>query len=71
MPNTSDDSDILRYEEVSIIYKFPLNTLYSMVSRREIPHFRLGGRCVRFSRSELDGFFKAHHIDSAQNSKTK
>jgi excisionase family DNA binding protein len=28
-------------------------TLYSMVCRKQIPHTRLGGRLVRFSKKEL------------------
>jgi excisionase family DNA binding protein len=59
-------SDLLRYEQAAEEFNIPINTLYSKVSRREIPHYRLGGRCVRFSRKILmewiDGQRISHEI---------
>jgi excisionase family DNA binding protein len=37
-------------------------TLYSMVCRKQIPHTRLGGRLVRFSRTALREWMKSKAI---------
>ncbi|MCC6157445.1 MAG: helix-turn-helix domain-containing protein [Deltaproteobacteria bacterium] len=44
---------LLTYSEACAILKMKLPTLYSKVSRREIPHVRLSGRDVRFDADEL------------------
>lgn len=37
-------------------------TLYSKVARREIPHRRLGGRLVRFSKREIIEWLDRHRV---------
>lgn len=37
-------------------------TLYSMVARREIPHRRLGGRLVRFSKRDILEWLDRHRV---------
>lgn len=46
-------SKLLTYEQASALLNIPRGTLASMVSRRQIPHVRLGARTVRFHESEL------------------
>ncbi len=53
IPATRADDQHLTYEEAARFLNLKLETLYSMVSRREIPHIRLGRRFVRFSRADL------------------
>ncbi len=45
--------DYLTYSEVSRLLNIKIGTLYSLVSKRQIPHIRLGHRTVRFSKSEI------------------
>ena len=47
-------SDVSRYLRCSV------STVRRLVSRCEIPHFRLG-KLVRFRRSELDAWLVLHH----------
>lgn len=44
---------ILTYDGAAELLGLPKGTIYAMVSRKEIPHFRLGARNVRFSDLEL------------------
>jgi len=53
----------LNYQETAKAFGISLGTLYAMVSKKQIPHIRLGNRFVRFSREELEKFFKAHQIN--------
>ena len=71
MPESSTPTDFLRYEEASEEFNIPINTLYAKVSRREIPHYRLGGRCVRFSRKELLAHLRDHHVDCQTDNESK
>ncbi len=50
---TEEPFDLIGYEEASILVGLPLGTLYSLVSRRRIPHIRLSDRIVRFSEMDL------------------
>jgi excisionase family DNA binding protein len=40
----------------------PLPTLYSLVSRKKIPCFRLSGRIVRFSPKEIDAWIESARV---------
>jgi excisionase family DNA binding protein len=48
------DDEHLTYAQTERFINVRLATLYSMVSRHEIPHVRLGRRLVRFSRRALE-----------------
>ena len=50
----SDEKDMLTYDEAAAVLAVPKGTLYAMVSRRLIPHVRMGPRLVRFPRAELE-----------------
>ena len=42
-------------------------TLYSMVCRKQIPHTRLGGRLVRFSKKELREWMLSKAVSVVSN----
>ena len=44
---------LLTYAEVAKRFGMKLNTLYSLVRERRIPHVRLGKRLVRFPLTDL------------------
>lgn len=51
--------DLLDYLGASKKLGIKINTLYSLVSQRRIPHVRLGGgRIVRFRPEDLDQWVK-------------
>jgi excisionase family DNA binding protein len=47
------DDELLTYAQAARFLNVRLGTLYALVSRKEIPHVRLGKRLVRFSRPAL------------------
>ena len=47
------NSKHLDYSEAAKLIGVPVGTLYSWVSRKEIPHRRFGPRLVRFKKQEL------------------
>jgi excisionase family DNA binding protein len=47
------DNDLLTYAQAARFLNVRLGTLYSLVSRKEVPHVRFGKRLVRFSRQAL------------------
>jgi len=55
---------MLTYEEVAAMTSLPVGTLYSMVHRKELPHYRLSPKTVRFSENDIrkwieDGYVPA------------
>lgn len=57
--------DYLTYQEVSKLLNIKLGTLYGLVSKRQIPHIRLGHRTVRFSRDEIKNWVVQNRIEVA------
>jgi len=57
-----DGKDIGGYELAEEVTGLGRGTLYSMVSRRVIPHFRLGPRLVKFSREHLETWMSANLV---------
>lgn len=53
---------LLTYGEAAAFLRMKLPTLYSKVSRREIPHVRLSGRDVRFDVAELSAWLDARRV---------
>lgn len=49
----------ITYLQVQQMTGLPLGTLYSLVSRRQIPHMRMGVRSVRFNPTEIRNWIKA------------
>lgn len=58
----NESRELLSYAEVEAQFGIPIATLYSAVSRRKIPHVRLGPRWVRFRRSELEAWIDDHSV---------
>ncbi len=53
---------ILDYGGASRLIGVPKGTLYSWVSKKIIPHIRLGGRLVRFNADELETWLENHQV---------
>lgn len=56
-------TDILDYKQATEFLGLPIGSLYAMVSQRRLPHFRIGPRCVRFNRNELERWLAAKHVE--------
>ncbi|MBL6976169.1 MAG: helix-turn-helix domain-containing protein [Deltaproteobacteria bacterium] len=50
------------YEETATFLNMKVGTLYAKVCRKEVPHVRLSGRCVRFDLDELQKWIDDHKI---------
>lgn len=53
----------VRYQGAVKITGLSVATLYSMVSRRQIPHIRLGKRLVVFSVAELQDWMNRRRVE--------
>ena len=51
-------SDILTASDVMEILSISKNTLYKMIRSHQLPAFRLGERCWRFRREDLEYYLK-------------
>ncbi|MEO0593362.1 MAG: helix-turn-helix domain-containing protein [Myxococcota bacterium] len=49
-------SQLVGYLGAAEITGIPVNTLYTYVHRRKIPHLRIGPRLVRFDVNELEAW---------------
>lgn len=58
--------DKIDYKTTAELLGIPEGTLYAMVSKGAVPHYRIGKRLVRFSRAELTEWLKTKH-SSAKN----
>lgn len=54
--------DLLTYPDAARILGLPVGTLYSLVSRRDVPHVRLGPRTVRFERAARQTWIDARRV---------
>ncbi|MCB9026760.1 MAG: helix-turn-helix domain-containing protein [Bdellovibrionaceae bacterium] len=61
--------EIINYNTAAEFLGIKIGTLYSMVSRKEIPHIRLSPRLVSFSKQVLSDWLSQRHIngDSMSN----
>jgi len=50
------------YQEAADRLRIKKSTLYSLVSKKAIPHVRLSGRMVRFDLDVLDAWIKGHEV---------
>jgi excisionase family DNA binding protein len=53
------DSDFLNIQDLSQLLRIKPSTLYSMVEKKMIPHYKVG-RMVRFKRSEIDQWMEGN-----------
>jgi excisionase family DNA binding protein len=56
----------LTYSETARFLGIPVGTVYSMVSRRQLPHVRLGKRLVRFPRHELEAWVASRRVEAVK-----
>lgn len=56
------EDEMLDYRGAAAFLGIKVNTLYSLVSRGEIPHARFGRRLVRFSRAALVEWVKERTV---------
>lgn len=52
----------MSYLEVTKFLNIKLSTLYSMVSRKQIPHHRINKRAIRFRRDELEAWLSSNAV---------
>lgn len=45
--------DFLTYKQTASYLNLPIATLYTLVSKKRIPFYRISGRIIRFSKAEL------------------
>lgn len=55
-------NDLIGYREAARMLGLPIGTLYSMVSKRHLPHLRLGPRLVRFDPVALQQWVESHRV---------
>ena len=53
------DSDFLNIQDLSQLLRIKPSTLYSMVEKKMIPHYKVG-RMVRFKRCEIDQWMEGN-----------
>ncbi|NLH47744.1 MAG: excisionase family DNA-binding protein [Myxococcales bacterium] len=61
--NEQPVSALLTYREAAALLNLALPTIYSKVSRKELPHVRLGSRCVRFERERLLSWLEERRVE--------
>ena len=61
-------SGFLSVNEASNYLGIKTSTLYSMVERKEIPHYRIG-RLIKFTKPDLDAFMQEHRVDRVDTEK--
>jgi excisionase family DNA binding protein len=53
---------LLSYHTLSRLFGVPVGTLYSWVSKRQIPHIRFGRRYVRFDIAEIQRWISERRV---------
>lgn len=66
---TSEKTELVDYNEASQLTGIKIATLYSLVSRKQIPHIRFSSRIVRFSRVKLDDWITNARVEVKSQSK--
>jgi excisionase family DNA binding protein len=58
------ESSFLSISEASEYLGVKTSTLYSLVERKKIPHYRIG-RLIKFKKAEIDEWVHEHKVDNA------
>ena len=66
VPNTEQSEQFLTIEQAAEFLKLSVATLYSKVSRRELPHLKRGKR-LYFSQSELIEYLQGGRVKTAKD----
>ena len=56
------ESGFLNATEATHYLGIKMSTLYSMVERKEIPHYRVG-RLIKFTKADLDAFMQERRVN--------
>lgn len=56
-----DEAEMLTYQGLSRMTGIRVGTLYAMVCRNEVPHYRLAARIIRFSAKEIAAWMACRH----------
>lgn len=57
---------LLTPDEICAWFKISKDLLYDLVQQRRIPFLRVGGRQLRFRRSEMEAYLAERHNDGGQ-----
>ena len=57
---------LMNVQQASIYLGIKVATLYEWVSMRRIPHFKIGGRALRFDRYVLDQWIEEQHVKASR-----
>ena len=60
-------SQRLNYAEAAAYLGLKVETLRSMVCRKQVPHIRLSGKLVRFDRETLDAWLREHSVPANES----
>jgi excisionase family DNA binding protein len=66
-----EHENLLNYAQAAELLNLKRGTIYSLVSRRQIPFIRLGTRIVRFSRSQILAWLQQRAIAPSENGGVK
>lgn len=58
-----EHDELLTYRDVAALLGVRLGTIYSMVSRRQIPFVRVGRRLVRFSKRRVEQWLQGRAVE--------
>lgn len=56
-----EEPEMLTYQGLSRMTGIRVGTLYAMVCRNEVPHYRLAARIIRFSTKEIAAWMAGRH----------
>ncbi len=65
--NSNSETEYCGYPGAQEITGLAAGTLYSLVSKRRIPHVRIGPRLVRFNREELRNWLRTQEVHPNTN----
>jgi excisionase family DNA binding protein len=58
-----DLGNLCDYDEAARLLGIPVNTLYTWVHQKRVPHLRLGPRAVKFNRRELQRWIESKRVE--------
>ena len=64
---TSPSTSLLTPEQAAEFLGVSPSLVYAYVERKQIPHFRMMGRSIRFRLSELDRWRQQFHVNGGIN----
>ena len=63
------NDEMLNYAKAAAFLGIKVGTLYSMVSRGQVPHTRIGCRLVRFPRAALEAWIAERFVPATAQGK--